>query len=91
LEVLQGELRIYVKSADNGARRRRAFCPECGTPIYSAHDDSESTFFGLRAGANAQHNQLVPGSQYWCRSAQAWVRVPKTDPVTLQSGRRARH
>ena len=73
-EVLRGELKIYVKTAENGSRRAQSFCPECGTPIYSAPDDEASTFFGLRVGSITQRDRLVPGSQYWCRSAQSWVR-----------------
>lgn len=72
-EVLRGELKIYVKTAANGSRRAQAFCPECGTPIYSAPDDPGSAFFGLRVGAIRQRDRLVPSSQYWCRSAQPWV------------------
>jgi len=30
-----GELKIYVKTGENGAKRPQSFCPECGTPIYS--------------------------------------------------------
>lgn len=72
-EPLSGELKVYVKTAENGSRRAQAFCPDCGTPIYSAPDDGQSEFFGLRVGAIRQRDQLVPGSQYWCRSAQSWV------------------
>ncbi len=31
--------KIYVKTAESGARRAHAFCPECGSPIYSARSD----------------------------------------------------
>ncbi len=34
-KVLSGELKIYVKTGENGAKRSQSFCPECGTPIYS--------------------------------------------------------
>jgi len=82
-EVLRGELRIYVKTAENGSRRAQSFCPQCGTPIYSAPDDDASSFFGLRVGSIRQRDRLVPSSQYWCRSAQAWVRdlsgMPETE------------
>lgn len=73
-EVLRGELKIYVKTAENGSRRAQSFCPECGTPIYSAPNDDASAFFGLRVGSITQRERLVPSSQYWCRSAQAWTR-----------------
>jgi hypothetical protein len=72
-QILHGELRVYVKTAENGSRRAQGFCPECGTPIYSAPDDEASGFFGLRVGAIKQRALLVPKVQYWCRSAQPWV------------------
>src|SRR5215831_5403921 len=31
-----GQPKIYVKTAESGAKRAQAFCPECGTPIYAA-------------------------------------------------------
>ena len=72
-KLVTGEPKIYVKTADNGSRRSQAFCPECGTPIYSAPEDGNSEFFGLRVGAIRQRDQLVPKSQYWCRSEQPWA------------------
>jgi hypothetical protein len=72
-KLLSGEPSIYVKTADSGNKRRQAFCPRCGTRIYSAPADAASSFFGLRVGTLAQRDQLVPRKQYWMRSAQAWV------------------
>jgi hypothetical protein len=34
-KLLSGELKIYVKTGENGTKRPQSFCPECGTPIYS--------------------------------------------------------
>ena len=34
--MLSGEPRIYVKTAESGNKRLHAFCPDCGTPVYSA-------------------------------------------------------
>jgi hypothetical protein len=31
-----GEPKIYVKTAESGAKRAQGFCPECGTPIYAS-------------------------------------------------------
>ena len=36
---MTGQAKIYVKTAESGAKRAQAFCPECGTPIYSAAVD----------------------------------------------------
>ena len=67
--LLSGEPRIYVKMADNGARRQQAFCPECGAPIYSAAAEGDSEFYGIRLGSVRQRDQLLPRTQYWVRSA----------------------
>jgi hypothetical protein len=71
--LLTGQPTIYVKTADSGHRRSLAFCPTCGTAIYSAPADGCSQFFGLRAGTLRQYRQLVPKRQYWCRSALPWL------------------
>src|SRR5262245_36579583 len=33
---LSSEPTVYVKTAESGTRRIQAFCPKCGSPIYSA-------------------------------------------------------
>jgi hypothetical protein len=69
-----GEPRIYVKVGESGNQRAQAFCADCGTPIYSAPPGDNATVFGLRVGTIRQRDQLVPGDQYWFRSAQRWLR-----------------
>ena len=49
--LLHGNPKIYVKIADSGARRRQAFCGECGTPIYASAFEN-TTVLNLRLGAN---------------------------------------
>ena len=71
--LLAGQPKTYVKTAESGNRRVQAFCPECGTPVYSAPAGDSSGFFGLRVGTIRQRNSLVPKAQYWWRSAQPWV------------------
>jgi hypothetical protein len=67
-----GEPKIYVKTAESGAKRAQAFCPECGTPIYSAAVSEPQTFM-IRVGGVRQRAELRPKSQGWCRSARDWV------------------
>lgn len=71
--LVTGDPKIYVKTAENGSKRSQAFCSDCGTPIFSAPEDENSAFFGLRVGAIRQRDRLVPKSQYWCRSEQSWT------------------
>jgi hypothetical protein len=71
--LLSGELKIYVKIADSGARRLQAFCPECGSPIHATSDGPEPKVHSLRLGTCAQRAELVPTAQIWCRSALPWL------------------
>jgi hypothetical protein len=70
---LTGEPSTYVKTAENGNRRVLAFCPSCGTSVYSRPADGKAGFFGLRVGSLRQKASLVPRAQYWHRSAQHWT------------------
>ena len=71
-KLLSGQPKIYVKTAESGAKRAQAFCPECGSPIY-ATSATDPQIYGLRVGSIRQRAQLRPKSQGWCRSAQNWV------------------
>lgn len=67
-----GQPKIYVKTAESGAKRAQAFCPECGTPIYSAAVRAPQVF-NIRLGTARQRSELRPKAQGWCRSARDWV------------------
>src|SRR5262249_8643226 len=82
-KLCSGELKIYVKTGDSGVKRPQAFCPECGTPIYSTTVAEGPKAHAIRVGTIRQRDQLVPRIQFWCRSAQPWLMtmpsVPKTE------------
>ena len=68
-----GNPKVYVKTAQSGAKRRQSFCPECGTPIYSTSDETGPKIYGLRVGTVRQRDKLVPQLQLWSRSQQHWL------------------
>ena len=80
--LLSGNPRIYVKTADSGNKRAQAFCPECGSPVYSAAPTDPQAYM-LRVGTIRQRKQLQPKAQQWCRSALDWAMdlssVPRFD------------
>ena len=80
---LKGEPKTYAKTADSGNRRVLAFCPTCGTSVYSRPEDGKQGYFRLRVGSLRQRYQLTPRTQCWRRSAQDWVDhladMPATD------------
>lgn len=71
--LLQGEMKVYVKTAESGNKREQTFCPECGSPVYSTSPGDGPKLLGLRVGTIRQRDRLKPSAQIWCRSAQDWV------------------
>jgi hypothetical protein len=76
-QALRGEPKTYVKTADSGAKRTQAFCPDCGTPLY-AEALENPTVRSLRVGCLDERAALPPRRQIWCRSALAWSRDLRT-------------
>jgi hypothetical protein len=72
---MTGEPTIYIKTtAESGTPRAQAFCPKCGSPIYSTMPgDGPKPSYTVRVGLLRQRDQLTPKRQNWFRSAQAWV------------------
>ena len=68
----KGEPKTFFKSADSGNRIVYAFCPDCGTPIYSAVP-GEPPGYSLRVGTLDRRAELVPSRQIWWRSALPWT------------------
>lgn len=71
--ILSGEPKRYVKRADSGNVLVQAFCGDCGSPIYGAHDENNPPFYGIRVATLRQRNQLPPKLQIWCRSEMPWA------------------
>jgi hypothetical protein len=69
--MLRGAPVVYVKTADSGARRAQAFCPHCGSPLYT-YDVDHPRDIGLRVGCIEQRQALPPAKQVWCQSALPW-------------------
>ena len=82
-ELLSGALKTYIKIADSDRERVQTFCPECGSPIYSATPGEKPKAMGIRVGTCRQRDELRPSKQYWHGSAQGWSddisALPKDD------------
>ena len=72
---LTGTPAVYVKTtADSGNPRAQAFCPTCGSPLYStAPGEGQQAMYIVRVGILKQREQLTPKRQIWWRSARDWV------------------
>jgi hypothetical protein len=70
---LSGTPRQFVKTADSGARRRHAFCGDCGSPVYSCAEVNPRNYT-LRLGALRQAAELGrPARQIWTRRRHHWL------------------
>jgi hypothetical protein len=78
-KVTKGQPKIYVKIAESGAERLHGFCPECGTPLYSAAPVNPTVIF-LRIGAIHQRDSLRPAVQIWQRSTVSWLHELESVP-----------
>ena len=74
---VNGSPAIYIKtSAESGNPRAQAFCPTCGTSLYSTTPgDGPQAVYIVRVGMLKQRDQLMPKRQIWWRSARSWVRA----------------
>lgn len=85
---MTGQPAIYLKvTAESGNPRAQAFCPKCGSPIYSTTPgDGQQASYTVRVGILRQRDQLIPRRQIWFRSAQAWLTelsaIPKKEKQT---------
>ena len=83
--LLSGDPKIYVKTAESGTPRQQAFCPNCGTPIYSTSVEGAPRIHFIRLGTVRQRRELVPQAQIWSRSALPWLdRIPAIRAVEKQ-------
>jgi hypothetical protein len=73
LKILSGTPKVWLKTADSGRQRAHAFCPDCGSPIYSGDPSGSLETVSLRPGTLAQRRELPPAKQIWCRSALPWA------------------
>ena len=72
---MTGRYSTYVKTtADSGTPRVQAFCPHCGTHLYSTtQGEGQQPTYMVRVGILNQRDQLIPQKQNWFRSARSWV------------------
>ena len=70
-KLLRGTPKIYIKVAESGTRRAQAFCPECGSRLWSAAE-KDTPAYSLRLGGVRQRAQLAPQKQGWCNSSLPW-------------------
>lgn len=77
---VQGELTDYESIADSGSRMHRRFCPQCGTPVFSA-SEARPHLVIVRNGALDDTELLKPTASIWTASAPEWAWIDESLPM----------
>ena len=75
LEIIQGELKTWIRTPPSGNELPQHCCANCGVRIYS--EPKGRTTYSLRCGTLDDTNWIEPVAGIWMRSAQPWVRMPE--------------
>jgi len=69
--TITGDPRWYESAADRGHVMRRAFCPECGSPVFLDNTASKGVLV-LYAGSLDDPSSYAPSMDIFVASAQPW-------------------
>jgi hypothetical protein len=71
LVVTKGEPKVYSSKADSGAEIGRAFCAECGTPLWAV-PSSTTPFYPVKVGTLDDPSSMQPMVHLYVEAAQPW-------------------
>lgn len=81
---IDGELSAYHDQGTSGGSVIRRFCGQCGSAIMSDATAYPAVEF-LKAGTLDDTSWLKPQTQFWCDSAQAWLKLDSEIPQLAQN------
>lgn len=78
--TVTGEVKVYDRPADSGNIVGRAFCPACGSPIYSTNAAMPGMIF-VRVSSLDDPNLASPQMTVYASRAPAWANIDTSRPV----------
>lgn len=75
IRMLQGETKVYVKTADSGREAECHFCPQCGSRILHRGKAGPPMSI-IKTGLLDDASEIVPVAHFFTRSADPWVEIP---------------
>jgi hypothetical protein len=69
--TLEGAPSSWDFAGDGGTVKRRAFCPDCGTPVYMTFPAMPNVFV-IRAGSLDDPGRYRPDMVFWTETGQNW-------------------
>ena len=86
-EVTKGEAKVYESKGDSGGDVGRAFCANCGSPLWTVTEPM-TPFYPVKLGALDDSSTYRPALHLYTDSAQPWhlmhegvPRFPKMPPM----------
>jgi hypothetical protein len=73
-KLTRGSVKSYSTKADSGNSVVRQFCPECGTPLFSALEGNPG-MWAIKAGSLDDPSWLKPTMMLWKSTAQPWAHM----------------
>lgn len=77
---ISGEVSLYDRPADSGNMVSRAFCPRCGSALYSTNAAMPGMIF-IRASSLDDPGAITPQMTVYASRAPAWARINSDGPV----------
>lgn len=69
--LTRGEPRCYEREADSGNILSRAFCPDCGSPLFATSSGNDKILV-IRASSLDDPSAFSPQIEIFTDAAQAW-------------------
>ena len=77
--AVKGATSDYSNIADSGSLMHRAFCPRCGTPMFSSAEARPHLIF-VRAGTLDDPELAQPTMTIWASQAPSWAAIASALP-----------
>lgn len=72
--TLRGDASHWLAIGDLGTKKKRGFCPNCGSPVYVSFPDIPDIFI-VTAGSLDDLSQYKPDTVIWTKGAHIWDSV----------------
>ncbi len=79
-KIAQGEPRMHYVTSETGNKVGRAFCPDCGTPLYGTND-SRPDYMPVMLGALDDPSGFTMMAYSWASTAQPWHDMKDSIPT----------
>jgi hypothetical protein len=80
--VTKGEPKWYRSKGDSGGDVARAFCADCGSPLFS--EPAGAPFMVVKVGSLDDPSAFAANLAIWTASAQPWHHIPPGIPAFPQ-------